>query len=146
MSPSRDSKKARLLRRLEAEPSTVIDEPGFRELKSQLAPISDSYLRKLLRESGAPLSPLVEGVSLASFDALERTLVGLADAYSSGAVHARALVIESKVRLRWAESRASDEARRAEKREMLLWVLTWLENPVAFPVWLRLRKHVAPEA
>jgi hypothetical protein len=142
MSPSRDSKKARLLRRLEAAPSTVIDEPEFRELKSQLEPISESYLRKLLRESGAPLSPLVEGVSLASFDTLERTLQALAGAYANGAVHARALVIDSKVRLRWAESRAPDEAHRAEKREMLLWVLTWLENPVAFPVWLRLRKNV----
>lgn len=146
MPPRPDSKKARLRQALEAEPSKLIDEARFNELKCVLDPISESYLRALLRDSGAPLSPLVEGVSLSSCEALERTLLRLSDAYANGAKQARSLVIDAKVRLRWAESRAPNEERRAEKREMLLWVLTWLENPAAFPVWVRLRKSAPGRA
>jgi len=120
----------------------IVDEARFRSLKAGLEPVSDSYLRKLLRESGVPLAPMVEGVSISSFETLERTLLVLADVYAAGTRDARTLVIEAKDRLRWSEKRAADEDHREEKREMLLWVMTWLENPVAFSVWLRLRKRV----
>jgi hypothetical protein len=141
--PRRESKKARLKLLIEAAPRDRIDEPRFQDLRAQLQPISEEYLRKLLRESGVPLAPLVEGVSLSSFDALEHTLLALSDCYASGAGQARQLVIRAKDRLRWSEARARDEHQRAEKREMLLWVLTWLGNPPAFPLWLRLRKRAA---
>jgi hypothetical protein len=146
MPPPRESRKARLKQLIEARPCEAIDESRFQDLRAQLQPISEEYLRKLLRESGVPLVPLVEGVSVSSFEALERTLLGLAGSYASGATHARRLVIQAKDRVRWAESRAAGEEHRAEKREMLLWVLTWLENPAAFPLWLRLRKRVVADA
>ena len=143
MSARPESKKSRLLQWLDPAASPV-DESRFSELRTRLHPISESYLRKLLRESGVPLAPLVEGVSLSSFEGLERTLLALSDVYGCGEHGARRLVIEAKNHLRWSESRAADEVHRAQKREMLLWVLTWLENPMAFPVWLRLRKRCAP--
>jgi hypothetical protein len=33
--------------------------------------------------------------------------------------------------------------KRAEKEEMLLWLLTWLENPPLFRDWVRLRRSFA---
>ena len=143
MPPRPESKKARLRKWLDPPPP-LIDETRFADLKTRLDPISESYLRTLLRDSGVPLAPIVEGVSMSSFNSLERTLVALTEAYENGAREARRLVIEAKVRIRWSASRTSEEERRAEKEEMLLWVLTWLENPGAFPVWLRLRKRCAP--
>ncbi len=106
--------------------------PGIREA---LGPISDSYLRRLLRDSGAPLDPLVEGVRQTGFDELERTLLALLDCDRA---EARPLVIEAKEHAKLALKRKPDAAR----EEMILWMLTWLENPDAFPVWLRLRKNV----
>jgi hypothetical protein len=142
VSPRPESKKARLRHWLDTA-SGLVDEARFAELKARLDPITDSYLRHLLRESGVPLSALVEGVSVSSFESLERTLLALAGAYETRPREARSVVIEAKVRLRWSASRVAADDRRAEKQEMLLWVLTWLENPGAFPVWLRLRKRCA---
>ena len=118
----------------------VIDERLAAELAARLAPVSASWLRTLLRKSGTPLAPLVEGVNQESMDELERTLLRLAEEYAAGKKQARAVVIEAKNRMRWAASRASDETARSEKAEMLLWAMTWLENPAAFPVWARLRR------
>lgn len=44
-------------------------------LRAELAPISESYLRRLPRASGVPLTPEVEG----DFAALERTLLATTD-------------------------------------------------------------------
>ncbi len=109
----------------------------LQELRDRLAPVSESYLRRLLRESGVPLDPLVEGVRQSSFEDLERTLLALAECDRAAA---RRLIIEAKDHARLAMRRMEGEAR-AAKEEMILWMLTWLENPDAFLVWLRLRKH-----
>ena len=135
-----DSKRARLTQILTELAPAAIDELLAAELAARLAPVSASWLRTLLRRSGIPLAPLVEGVNQESMDALERTLLGLAEEYQAGKKQARAAVIEAKDRMRWAAARASDETSRAEKAEMLLWAMTWLENPAAFPVWARLRR------
>lgn len=107
---------------------------------------STSYLRRLLRESGAALAPMVEGVRQEDFAALERTLLALLGEYERGdrarqrAV--RSLVIEAKDHARWAARRAKeDAAKKADKEEMVLWMLTWLENPGLFPQWVRLRRQ-----
>ena len=140
--PSRaESKRSRLAEYLATAQPACVDEQLARELSALLSPVSAPYLRRLLRQSGVPLSPMVEGVNQESLDQLERTLLGLASEYSNRRKETRAMVIEAKERLRWAEARATDEKRRAEKAEMLLWTLTWLENPVAFPVWARLRRR-----
>jgi len=121
----------------------VVTETEQAELRARLAPISDSYLRRLLRASGAPLEPLVEGVRQDSLEELERSLLAIGDDYSRAqaagddgrARRCRRLVIESKDHARLALRRG-----RAEKEEMILWMLTWLENPGIFPTWVGLRK------
>jgi len=96
----------------------------------------------LLRESGVPLAPLVEGVRQETFDALESSLLNLLAEYERGDAAAktsvRRSVIEAKDHARWA-ARILDK--RAEKQEMALWILTWLENPPLFPQWVRLRRE-----
>lgn len=120
----------------------------WRELAKRLAPVSESYLRRLLRDSGVALYPSVEGVRQDSFEELERTLLALAAEYSAARAtgdHERAdfcrrAVLAGKDHARLA-SRKAPPGRRADKEEMVAWMLVWLENPEAFPVWLRLRKR-----
>jgi hypothetical protein len=104
--------------------------------------VSEGYLRKLLRESGVPLAPMVEGVRQEDFESLERSLVALLDEYESGDRERRAqvrkLVIQAKDHARWA---ARNEEKRAVKEEMVLWMVTWLENPPVFREWVALRKR-----
>jgi len=125
--------------------SQPINEAEFAEIRSALAPISESYLRKLLRESGVPLDPLVEGVRQGSFDELQESLERLLENYESGDVArrkaVRAVVITAKDHARLAsKSKNASPERRSEKEEMVLWLLTWLENPGIFPEWVRLRR------
>jgi len=117
--------------------------------------VSESYLRRLVRESGLPMDPLVEGVRQESFDELARTLLALHAEYIRAAeagdwerqAACRRLVIEAKDHARWAARRTKDPAKREAKEEMAAWMLVWLETPDAFPVWLDLRrKKLAEEA
>ena len=118
---------------------------AFEELRRALAPISEGYLRKLLRESGAPLSSVVEGVRQRNLDELEASLRRMLEEYQRGDAGHRArirqLVIAAKDHARWA---ARNPERRAEKQEMALWMLTWLENPPVFPQWVKLRRLKTP--
>jgi hypothetical protein len=136
-------KRADLARWLERQRPARIGEREWAMLRMELDPVSGSYLRRLLRESGVPLSPLVEGVRQENFDALESSLLNLLAEYESGDVAMRTtirrLVIESKDHARWA---ARKPEKRGEKQEMALWMLTWLENPPLFPQWVKLRRQV----
>jgi hypothetical protein len=136
------TKRADLLRWLERVRPTRIGEREWTMLHVELAPISGSHLRRLLRESGVPLAPLVEGVRQETFDALESSLLNLLAEYERGDAAAktavRRSVIEAKDHARWA---ARIPEKRAEKQEMALWILTWLENPPLFPQWVRLRRE-----
>jgi hypothetical protein len=135
-------KRADLARWLERQRPARIGEREWAMLRVELDPISGSYLRRLLRESGVPLSPLVEGVRQESFDALESSLLNLLAEYESGDMAMRTtirrLVIESKDHARWA---ARKSEKRGEKQEMALWMLTWLENPPLFPQCVKLRRQ-----
>jgi hypothetical protein len=135
-------KRTDLLRWLERERPARIGEREWAMLHVELAPVSGSYLRRLLRASGVPLSPLVEGVRQETFEALESSLLNMLQEYEHGdaALHAsiRRLVIEAKDHARWA---ARNPEKRAEKEEMALWMLTWLENPPLFPQWVKLRRE-----
>lgn len=103
------------------------------------------YLRRLLRGSGEPLAAMVEGVRQGDLAELERTLLAIGTEYSDGDTRrrttCRGLVIEAKDHARFAASRAEDGAKRALKEEMVRWMLVWLEDPGAFPIWARLRKR-----
>ena len=144
MGSSNESVKKRLRVILEQSPPPVIDEFVFESLRQQLAPVSAAYLRRLLKGSGVPLSPSIEGVSQRSLDDLRRSLLALELEYSkSSAAKARAvrtLVIEAKDRARWEAQRSSEPTIREMKQEMILWMLTWLENPRLFAPWVELRQ------
>jgi len=135
-------KRADLSKWLAREHPARIGEREWARLHIDLGPISGSYLRRLLRESGVPLSPLVEGVRQESFEALESSLLKLLGEYERGDVIARTAVrrtvMEAKDHAKWA---ARVPEKRAEKQEMALWMLTWLENPPLFPQWMRLRRQ-----
>lgn len=137
-------KRADLSRWLERERPARIGEAEWAMLRAELGNISAAYLRRLLRESGVPLAPLVEGVRQETFDALESSLLTLLEEYEhSDPVRRqsiRRVVIEAKEHARWA---ARKPERRLEKEEMALWMLTWLENPPLFPQWVRIRRKIS---
>jgi hypothetical protein len=144
--PRKPPKKRELAAWIEHTAPRQIGEPEWQALLSLLAPVSESYLRRLLRESGVPLAPLVEGVRQESFDALESSLLRLLAEYEQGDAAAssrvRRLVIAAKDHARFA-ARKEDQHPKKEpggKEEMALWMLTWLENPPVFPEWVRLRR------
>ena len=116
----------------------------WRNLQVLLSPISDTYLRKLLRESGHALDPLVEGVRQDTVDALERTLLALEAIYSAAEKdvrkQCRALVMEARQHAVFALRKAAP-GMQDQRNEMIQWMRIWLENPGVFPVWLRVRKQ-----
>jgi len=135
-------KAAELAALLAREQPPEIGESQWDAIFASLAPISESYLRRLLRATGVPLAPLIEGVRQESLDALEVSLLKLLHEYDGGdaarRTRIRRLVITAKDHARWASRKSA--AHRAEKEEMMLWMLTWLENPPLFPEWVRLRR------
>jgi hypothetical protein len=136
------TKRDELRRWLDRQRPARIGEMEWAMLHVDLAPISGSHLRRLLRESGVPLAPLVEGVRQETFEALESSLLSFLQEYErsdvAGRMSVRQVVIEAKEHARWA---ARNPAKRAEKEEMALWMLTWLENPPLFPQWVKLRRQ-----
>jgi len=137
--PKNESKKSRLLQFLERTRPAVITAAEWGVIAAELAPISETYLRDLLRNCGLALDPLIEGVRQDTLDNLERTLLQLETQYDAGDREirraCRALVIRAKDHARFAL------AKKPEKQEMILWMITWLENPSAFPLWIELRKR-----
>ena len=120
------SRKTRLTELLAGVP--LVDEAEWARLREALAPVSEGYLRRLLRQSGLPLTPGVEGVRQEDFAQLERTLL----------TASRPAVIEAK---RHAElARRSRKANQAVKTEMIEWMRVWLESPGVFALWVKLRK------
>ena len=138
-------KPAELARWLEEQRPAQIGEAEFALLRADLAPVSESYLRKLLRECGMPLHPMVEGVRQSTFAELEASLLRLLGEYQSGdparRMAVRRLVIIAKEHARLA---ARNPSKRSEKEEMILWLTTWLENPPVFREWVNIRCEVAP--
>jgi hypothetical protein len=133
------TKRAKLADWIDQRRPSLIGQDEFEQLAKDLAPVSESYLRKLLRESGVPLAPMVEGVRQSNLGVLELSLLALLAEYESGyAEHRKAvrkLVVSAKEHARWAG-----------KQEHVLWLATWLENPPLFPAWARLRKETTADA
>ena len=130
---------------LEHSPSSV-NLKHWRELQEALSPISNDYLRKLLRASGYTLDSLVEGVRQENLTALADSLTRLEAVYSAGALdvkkHCRALVIEAKRHAGFGVQRTGN----SEKKEMMEWMRVWLENPEVFPVWVEIRRKAIKTA
>lgn len=148
--PSRKQRLAEIRAYVEDLGIDSIGESHFEDLRSRMAPLSDRALRKLLRETGYALAPLVEGVRQEDFDQLERTLAALAGEYERAAGvrertrMIRRLVITAKEHARFAARRARDTAQRHAKEEMAEWMLVWLENPAIYPQWVTLRRAAGP--
>jgi hypothetical protein len=140
---------------LAREKPPVIDERVRETLREVLAPVSEKRLRDLLLDSGWPLAPMVEGVRQEDLTHLERTLLALSQQYRDAArsvdralqARIRGIVRVGKDHARLvARNPKVDEIKRAGKQEMILWMLTWLENPEVFELWVGLRKARLKEA
>jgi hypothetical protein len=127
------TKRAKLSEWIESHQPSVIGLEEFERLREDLQPISESYLRKLLRDSKRPLAPIVEGVRQSNLGELELSLLALAEEYESGDAeqrsHVRKLVITAKDHAKWRK-----------KDENVLWLTTWLENPPLFASWALLMR------
>jgi hypothetical protein len=143
-------RKRELAAWVERSKPRLIGAAEWETLLRVLAPVSESYLRRLLRDfsrdSGVPLAPIVEGVRQESFDALESSLLRLLTEYEKGDAaqrsRVRRAVIEAKDHAKLAARKPES---RGHKEEMILWMLTWLENPPVFPDWVRLRRAAMGE-
>jgi hypothetical protein len=137
-------KRSELAAWLDRAQPAQIGEPEFEAIRAALAPISESYLTKLLRESGVALAPMIQGVRQSNLEELETSLLSLLDEYGrSDALRRNAIrrvVITAKDHARWSARRAANPE---QKQEMILWMTTWLENPAVFPDWVRLRLRAA---
>jgi hypothetical protein len=139
----RRGKSAELELWLEEHRPARIGAVEFARLSASLAPVSESYLRKLVRECGVPLDPMVEGVRQSTFEELQASLLRLLGEYEQGdavrRMAVRRLVITAKDHARLA---ARNPQKRADKEEMILWLTTWLENPPLFGDWVRIRRGI----
>jgi hypothetical protein len=123
------------------------------DLMLALAPVSESYLRELVRNSGLPFEQPYAGVRQHDFAELESSLFELLRVYEAAeaagdrqrARYCRKQVIAAKDRAKFAaENPKMGAERQAMKREMAEWMLVWLENPPVFPEWVELRKRRGP--
>ncbi|HLN00174.1 MAG TPA: hypothetical protein VK335_12870 [Bryobacteraceae bacterium] len=143
------SKKARLAELIIERKLTRITERDWRELLGALAPVSESYLRHLLAETGIPVEQPFGGVRQKTFDELEQSLLEMEQVYTrakqigdrSRAQLCRNVVIQAKdhARLAARSSKITPE-KKTMKEEMVQWLLVWLENPGVFPAWVKLRR------
>jgi len=143
--------KQRLRDYLAAQPVARITETVWTELLQRLAPVSESYLRELLRGTGLPFDQPFAGIRQHTFEELEQSLNEMlqvyADAMASGdrerARYCRRQVISAKDRARRiAYAAKTPPERKAEKKEMVDWMLVWLENPGVFAAWMEARKRL----
>jgi hypothetical protein len=153
--PSRKpSGAARLADAIARRGYTRVGEEEWQELLTDLAPAAEEVLRRLLRDCGLPLSPMVEGIRIATIGETERTAVALAREYEAAIVlgnrerarSCRRLVVLAKDRARLAAKSARDPERRKEKEEIAAWLLVWLGTPALFPAWVVLRKRASGQS
>jgi hypothetical protein len=145
--PSANSVKQRLRDYLALERPPVITEAVWRDLLARLAPVSESYLRDLLRATGLPFEQPWAGVGQHTFVELEDSLRAMLEVYRDAAAagdrdrarYCRRQVIAAKDRAKFLA------AKKPEKAEMAQWMLVWLENPEVFPAWVEARKKVLVE-
>src|SRR5215472_11328607 len=111
--PSRKpSRAARLADAIARRGYTRVGEKEWGQLLADLAPVAEEVLRRLLRDCGLPLSPMVEGIRLGSLAETERTAVALAREYEAAVAVGD---VERARRCRRLAVSAKDRARLAAK-------------------------------
>ena len=144
------SKKTRLGEYLRERNLTAVTEREWREVQQMLAPISESYLRRLLADTPVAVEQPFGGVRQRTFEELERSLLEMEEVYAraretgdrSRATQCRNVVIQAKEHARLAaRSPTTSAEKKSQKEEMIQWMLVWLENPGVFPAWVKLRKQ-----
>ena len=143
--------KKRLAAFLEASQPPAITEAVWRELLVTLSPVSETYLRELLRQTGLPFEQPYAGIRQHTLEELEQSLREMLQVYADATVtgnrerarYCRRQVIGAKDRAKFMarDARVAPE-KQAQKAEMAQWMLVWLENPEVFPAWVEARKRV----
>jgi hypothetical protein len=127
-----------------------ITETVWLEARAHLAPVSGSYLRDLLQATGIPVDQPWAGIRQHTFEELESSLREMLEVYRASqtagdrerARHARRQVIAAKDRAKFAaRNPRSNREKRAQKEEMVQWMLVWLENAEVFPAWVEARRR-----
>ena len=146
------STKQRLRECLAAEQPPAITEEVWQRLLVMLAPVSESYLRDLLRETGIPFEQPYAGIRQHTLEELEHSLLDMQRVYAEAIVsgkrdrarYCRRQVIAAKDRAKFiARNPRTPREKQALKEEMAQWMLVWLENPDVFPTWVAARKRIA---
>jgi hypothetical protein len=128
----------------------AITEAVWQDLLRRLAPVSETYLREILRATGLPFDQPYAGIRQHTFEELEQSLFEMLEVYRAAtaagdrerARYARRQVIGAKDRARFlAANPGTPPEKQAQKREMAEWLLVWLENPEVFPSWVDARKR-----
>ena len=149
MASENQSVKQRLRAFLSEEQPSAITENVWTGLLRLLAPVSESYLRDLLRATGLPFAQPYCGVRQHTFDELEQSLREMLQVYTGAtaagnrdrARYCRRQVIAAKDRAKFqARNGRTAPEKVAMKEEMAQWMLVWLENPEVFPAWVDARK------
>jgi hypothetical protein len=144
------SRKQALRDFLAAGPVAAVGEAEWLAALRALAPVSESYLRDLLRETGLPFAQPYAGIRQKSFADLDRDLRDMLAIYTEAmrasdrprARYCRRQVIAAKDRARFLARRPNTSPEtKARKEEMAQWMLVWLENPPVFPAWVEIRKR-----
>jgi len=129
----------------------AITERIWEQLLQHLAPVSESYLRDLLRDTGLPFEQPYAGIRQHTWEELEQSLREMQQVYAGAmesgarerARYCRRQVIAAKDRARFLARGAKVAPDKREiKEEMAQWMLVWLENPEVFPAWVDARKRV----
>ncbi len=145
------SVRQRLREYLETKHPPAITESVWRDLLERLAPVSESYLRDLIRATGLPFDQPFAGVQQHTLEGLEASLRDMLAVFTEAAAagnrdrarYCRRQVIAAKDRAKFlAKNPGTAAERRAIKQEMVQWMLVWLENPAVFPAWVEARKRV----
>lgn len=149
MGNSGKSVRARLREYLASENPPAVTEAVWKELLRQLAPVSESYLRELLRATGLPFEQPFAGIRQHTLDELGESLAEMLAVYREASAagnrerarYCRRQVIAAKDRAKFlAQNPGTNAEKQALKQEMAQWLLVWLENPEVFPAWVDARK------
>jgi hypothetical protein len=134
---------------LEAERPAAVTGAVWQDLLAALAPVSENYLRELVRNTGLPFAQPYAGVRQHTLEELESSLMEMLVVYREataagdrkGARYCRRQVIAAKDRAKFlARNPKTAPEKKALKEEMVRWMLVWLENPPVFPAWVQARK------